>query len=175
MSKYSSYKEHQLITENWRKFINEASDNEPVPGLRGASFDTSTGSEEFAPDPPPSTGSLASRLWDILGTVGSIAAGLVVGPTKIRPSGQGRPYVDPTLEHRNPAPLTEGEGPPKAFEQWSQMFPKAGEALLAILDALGKDTLDTDMGVDTRGDVEMEKSGPGSYTKSGEGHKFQEE
>jgi len=23
MSKYSSYKEHQLITENWRKFINE--------------------------------------------------------------------------------------------------------------------------------------------------------
>ena len=173
MSKYSSYKEHQLITENWRKFINEASDSEPVPGLRGASFDTSTGSEEFAPDPPPSTGSLAGRLWDVLGTVGSLAAFLVTGP------GPGRKHGDSgddfTMEHRNPAPLTEGEGPPKAFEQWSQMFPKAGEALLAILDALGKDTLDTDMGVDTRGDVEMEKAGPGSYTKSGEGHKFQEE
>jgi|2_EtaG_2_1085320.scaffolds.fasta_scaffold127447_2 hypothetical protein len=25
MSKYSSYKEHQLITENWRKFLNEES------------------------------------------------------------------------------------------------------------------------------------------------------
>jgi hypothetical protein len=138
MSKYSSFKEHQLITENWRKFTNEASDREPVPGLRGASFDTSMGSEEYAPDSPPSTGSLAGRLWDVLGMVGSLAAFLVTGPGPGRKHGDSLSGDDHAefQEHRNPAPLTEGEGPPKAFEQWSQMFPKAGEALMSVLEAL---------------------------------------
>ena len=31
MSKYSSYKEHQLITENWRKFLAEESEEEALP------------------------------------------------------------------------------------------------------------------------------------------------
>ena len=35
MSKYSSYKSHQLITENWRKFVNEQ-DEPAAPGLPNA-------------------------------------------------------------------------------------------------------------------------------------------
>ena len=31
MSKYSSYKEHQLITENWRRFLAEESEEEALP------------------------------------------------------------------------------------------------------------------------------------------------
>jgi len=35
MSKYSSFKEHQLITENWRKFLAEGSDEVANEGLFG--------------------------------------------------------------------------------------------------------------------------------------------
>tara|TARA_R110000824_G_scaffold49855_1_gene139789 strand:+ start:286 stop:897 length:612 start_codon:yes stop_codon:yes gene_type:complete len=31
MSKYSSFKEHQLITENWRRFLTEESEEEALP------------------------------------------------------------------------------------------------------------------------------------------------
>ena len=78
--------------------------------------------------------------------------------------------------------VTEAEGPEKALGRWAQMFPDAvsalktmGVTMVDILDALGKDSYDPKMGVDTRDDAEREKPvPPSSYKKAGEGPRFQE-
>jgi len=129
MSKFSSFKEHQLITESWKKFLSEDEASE-LERLKDAPLART----QRQPEPV----SLAARLWDVLGMVGSIAAGLVVGPGPGRKHGDSMSADDDRefQEHRNPGPLTEGEGPSKAFSDWSKMFPKAGEALMSVLEAL---------------------------------------
>ena len=84
------------------------------------------------------------------------------------------------------AAVTEAEGPEKALGRWAQMFPDAvsalkgmGVTMVDILDALGKDSYDPEMGVDTRDDTERGYQSPSTDDTSqgrpaGFPHKFEE-
>jgi len=82
--------------------------------------------------------------------------------------------------------ISEAEGPKQALSRWAQMFPDAASALETagatlsdILQALGKDTYDPEMGLDTRGEVERPAQ-PRSADQTSQGrppgfpHKFEE-
>jgi hypothetical protein len=81
--------------------------------------------------------------------------------------------------------LEEAEGPKQALSRWAQMFPDAASALETagatlndILQSLGKDMYDPEMGVDTRDGTRSDPSPSTDQTSQGRPagfpHKFEE-
>ena len=136
MSKYSSFKEHQLITENWRKFLNEGTEEESE-GFFQKLKDTLVAISDFINKGlSPSPEYLASlellrqknpRLYEK--TLNDISSASM-------PSAEINMY-------ENAAPLREVDGPKHSLSRWAEMFPRAaaaldtaGEKLEAILQAI---------------------------------------